>query len=145
MYKKLIDKKELLEKVPYSAQHILRLEKLGQFPPRRKIGENRVAWLEEEVDRWIDNCETLKHPVEYKLPEIFIPHLERIISCNRKFNGMPYVKDAYIPVLSVIELFLKGKNVLQIIEIHSSLTKVDVAACLSYFCELTRDELAFTT
>ncbi len=58
---------------------------------------------------------------------------------------MPFVKDAYIPVLSVIELILKGKNVLQIIEIHNSLTKVDVAACLSYFCEITRDELAFIT
>lgn len=145
MHKKLIDKKELLEKVPYSSQHILRLEKLGQFPPRRQIGANRVAWLEEEVDSWIDNCETLKHPVKYQLPEINISHLKRIISCNRKFNGLPFVKDTYIPVLSVIELFLKGKNVLQIIEIHSSLTKVDVAACLSYFCEITRDELAFTT
>ena len=145
MNKKLIDKKELLEKVPYSSQHILRLEKLGQFPPRRQIGENRVAWLEEEVDCWIDNCETLKHPVEYQLPEINFSHHERIVSCNRKFNGMPFVKDAYIPVLSVIELILKGKNVLQIIEIHNSLTKVDVAACLSYFCEITRDELAFIT
>lgn len=50
-----------------------------------------MVWLEKEVGRWIDNCETLKHPVEYKLPEIFIPHLERNISCNRKFNGMPYL------------------------------------------------------
>lgn len=141
MRKKLIDKKELLERIPYSSQHILRLEKLGQFPPRRQIGKNRVAWIEEEIDTWIDSCEALAHPIKYQLPEIRISHNERIISCPRKFNGMPYVKEAQIPVLSVLELFLKGKNVTEIIEIHCSLTHADVAACFSYLSDITSEEV----
>jgi prophage regulatory protein len=32
---------------------IWRLEKAGQFPRRRKIGNGIVAWLESEVDEWI--------------------------------------------------------------------------------------------
>ena len=50
---KLITKKQLHDIVPYTPQHILRLEKMGQFPKRVRIGENRVAWLLAEVERWI--------------------------------------------------------------------------------------------
>ena len=50
---KLITKKQLLDMVPYTPQHILRLEKMGQFPRRVRIGENRVAWLLSEVEHWI--------------------------------------------------------------------------------------------
>jgi prophage regulatory protein len=32
--------------VPYTPQHILRLEKEGKFPRRVQVGPNRVAWLE---------------------------------------------------------------------------------------------------
>jgi prophage regulatory protein len=39
--------------VPYSPQHILRLEKRGQFPRRVRVGANRVAWLASEVEAWI--------------------------------------------------------------------------------------------
>ena len=50
---KLITKKQLLDMVPYTPQHILRLEKMGKFPKRVRVGENRVAWLLTEVERWI--------------------------------------------------------------------------------------------
>jgi prophage regulatory protein len=43
--------------VPYTRQHLSRLEKTGQFPRRVRIGEGRFAqifWLESEVDAWIE-------------------------------------------------------------------------------------------
>ena len=27
----------------------------GQFPKRIRIGENRVAWLKDEIDSWIED------------------------------------------------------------------------------------------
>ena len=55
--KKLVSKKGLREEfgIPYSPQHIARLEKLGQFPKRIKLGNNRVAWLESDIVDWIDS------------------------------------------------------------------------------------------
>ncbi len=50
---RLIDKKELLARVPYSHTHIWRLEQEGRFPKRVKVGGHRVAWVEAEVDAWI--------------------------------------------------------------------------------------------
>ena len=52
--KQLICKKELTKLVKYSSQHIARLEKAGQFPKRLRLGQNRVAWLEAEVENWIE-------------------------------------------------------------------------------------------
>ena len=45
---------ELKRLVPYSIQHILRLEKRGLFPCRVAIGINRVAWVRSEVTEWIE-------------------------------------------------------------------------------------------
>ena len=38
--------------IPYTPQHILRLQKAGRFPPRRKLG-NFNFWLWEDIDRWL--------------------------------------------------------------------------------------------
>ena len=40
--------------VPYTRQHVLRLEKEGKFPKRVTIGANRVGWLASEVEGWIN-------------------------------------------------------------------------------------------
>jgi len=40
--------------MPYSRQHLARLEKDGLFPRRIQLGQCRVAWSAEAVDRWID-------------------------------------------------------------------------------------------
>lgn len=50
---RLISKTELRKIVPYTPQHILRLEKRGLFPRRLQLGANRVAWLLGEVEQWI--------------------------------------------------------------------------------------------
>jgi prophage regulatory protein len=41
--------------VPYSASHIWRLERSGQFPQRVRLGGNRVAWLQSEVNSWVES------------------------------------------------------------------------------------------
>ena len=51
----LIRSYELLATVPYSANHIRRLEKAGLFPKRVQIGANRVGWVRAEVEQWIND------------------------------------------------------------------------------------------
>lgn len=45
---------ELTALVPYSPQHIRRLEYAEQFPRRVRLGANRVGWVREEVEGWIN-------------------------------------------------------------------------------------------
>ena len=40
--------------IPYTRQHLSRLEKKGLFPRRVHIGDNRVAWVEDEIDDRIE-------------------------------------------------------------------------------------------
>jgi prophage regulatory protein len=53
--KRLVNKKELKTVcgIPYTPQHIARLEAAGKFPKRVQLGPNRVAWLLSEVDAWV--------------------------------------------------------------------------------------------
>ena len=50
---RIITKRELKQIVPYSPQHILRLEKQGKFPKRVRIGARRVGWWFHEVLAWL--------------------------------------------------------------------------------------------
>ena len=50
----IIDRHERRRLVPYSDNHVLRLERAGLFPVRVKLGPNRVGWLLSEVLAWID-------------------------------------------------------------------------------------------
>jgi prophage regulatory protein len=50
----LVSKKELKTiGIPYSPQHIARLERAKQFPQRIVLGQCRVAWCYREVSEWI--------------------------------------------------------------------------------------------
>lgn len=54
---KLLGKKLLRDKTSLSLQHLARLESEGKFPRRVKLTDaknGRVAWLEEDVDKWIE-------------------------------------------------------------------------------------------
>ena len=53
--KTLIDIHAILKRIPYSRSTIYRLCKAGEFPESIKIGRNRVAWLERDVDQWIED------------------------------------------------------------------------------------------
>ena len=54
---KLLSMTELrtVKGVSYSRPHLFRLIKAGTFPRPIKLGENRNAWLEAEVDKWIED------------------------------------------------------------------------------------------
>jgi prophage regulatory protein len=54
--KQVVSKKELRTVcgIPYSPQHIARLEAAGQFPKRIRLGQNRVVWLLKEIEEWLD-------------------------------------------------------------------------------------------
>lgn len=45
-YKQLLKEKG----VPYTRVHLKRLEDAGKWPKRVKVGDNRVGWVEDEVD-----------------------------------------------------------------------------------------------
>ena len=51
---RVITRRELRRLVPYTPQHILRLEKKGQFPQRIKLVEGRVGWQSHEIRAWLD-------------------------------------------------------------------------------------------
>jgi prophage regulatory protein len=53
--KQIVSKKELRTVcgIPYSPQHIARLEAAGKFPKRIQLGQNRVAWLLSEIEEWL--------------------------------------------------------------------------------------------
>jgi len=52
---RLVSKKELKSVcgIPYTPQHIGRLEAAGDFPKRIQLGPNRVAWVLSEVNAWV--------------------------------------------------------------------------------------------
>jgi prophage regulatory protein len=45
---------EIAQRIPYSQNQLRRLEAQGSFPKRVRIGANRVAWVREEIDDWIE-------------------------------------------------------------------------------------------
>ncbi|MDX2265914.1 MAG: AlpA family phage regulatory protein [Hyphomicrobiales bacterium] len=44
--------KQVSELTGYTPQHIYRLERAGKFPARVRIGENRVGWKLETLEKW---------------------------------------------------------------------------------------------
>ena len=44
---------EVEARVPYSRAHLYRLENQGEFPKRKRIGANRIAWVRAEVEQWL--------------------------------------------------------------------------------------------
>lgn len=49
----LIFLEEITQRIPYSQNHLRRLEATGDFPERVRLGGNRVAWVRKEVDDWL--------------------------------------------------------------------------------------------
>ena len=46
---------EVDARVPYSRAHLYLLENQGEFPKRRRIGRNRIAWVRAEVEQWLSD------------------------------------------------------------------------------------------
>lgn len=51
---RLLTRFEVCDRTALSYSTIWRLEREGDFPARRRISANRVAWVESEVERWIE-------------------------------------------------------------------------------------------
>ena len=54
MTDRIITRKELQKIVPFTPQHILRLEKEGKFPRRLQLGERRVGWRLSHIESWLN-------------------------------------------------------------------------------------------
>ena len=52
---RLISFREVAQRVGLSRSSIWRMERAGQFPNRRRLSVNRVAWWEPEIDEWLRN------------------------------------------------------------------------------------------
>lgn len=50
----IIRPKFIKQKTGLSLSTINRLEKIGEFPKRRKLSEGSVGWIESEIDAWAE-------------------------------------------------------------------------------------------
>ena len=57
----LILTSEIAQRIPYSQNQLRRLEAQGSFPKRVRIGANRVAWVRQEIDDWIETRLNARH------------------------------------------------------------------------------------
>jgi predicted DNA-binding transcriptional regulator AlpA len=51
--RRLVDSRGRRQKVPLSDTQVWRLEKVGRFPQRVQLSTHKVAWYEDELDKWI--------------------------------------------------------------------------------------------
>jgi prophage regulatory protein len=51
--------KTVIAKTGLSRPSIYRYMQRGRFPPRRRVGPNRVAWVVSEILAWIEVCPRL--------------------------------------------------------------------------------------
>lgn len=51
---RLLSKEDLRRLLPYSNDHLRRLERAGLFPRRVRLGTGRIGWSEREVTEWIE-------------------------------------------------------------------------------------------
>ena len=50
---RLLPFREVTQRVALSRSTIWRMERAGQFPKRRRLSVNKVAWWEPEIDEWL--------------------------------------------------------------------------------------------
>ena len=65
--------------ITYSRQHRDRLIKAGKFPPPIALGDNRVGWIESEIEDWLLECIAARDAALAKpVPRPRGRHLKRI-------------------------------------------------------------------
>ena len=52
---KILTKRQVLDRVPLSYPSIWSMMKKGTFPRSRELSEERIGWIEAEIDNWIAN------------------------------------------------------------------------------------------
>jgi prophage regulatory protein len=63
--------KTVILKTGLSRPSIYRYMKRGRFPPRRRVGPNRVAWAASDILAWIETCPCLPQRVREGPPDRF--------------------------------------------------------------------------
>lgn len=53
--KRLINRRELSERLACTERHTVNLEKLPGFPAKVRIGRRGVRWEEDEIEAWIQS------------------------------------------------------------------------------------------
>ena len=53
-FRRFLTKKAVLARVPWSSNHIDRLEADGLFPKRVRLGPNRICWIEQEIEDYME-------------------------------------------------------------------------------------------
>jgi prophage regulatory protein len=61
--------KTVILKTGLSRPSIYRYMKHGRFPPRRRVGPNRVAWAASDILAWIETCPCLPPRVREDPPD----------------------------------------------------------------------------
>jgi prophage regulatory protein len=56
----MLSKSEVQKMVGLSGPTIWRMERKGEFPARRQISANRVAWLDTEIEEWLRSRPTVR-------------------------------------------------------------------------------------
>lgn len=69
---RILTKKEVCALVPYTPQHIHRLEKAGRFPRRLQLGPNRVGWRLVDIEKWVNERTAGANPAPTS-PDDYIP------------------------------------------------------------------------
>jgi prophage regulatory protein len=52
---RLVPFREVAQRVALSRSTIWRMERAGQFPKRRRLSVNKVAWWEPEIEEWVQS------------------------------------------------------------------------------------------
>ena len=52
---RFLGKKTVFDMVGLSDTTIWRMERKGDFPKRKQLSVNRVAWLQSEIEEWMSN------------------------------------------------------------------------------------------
>ncbi|WP_441230075.1 helix-turn-helix transcriptional regulator [Tardiphaga sp. 215_C5_N2_1] len=47
--------------ITYTYRHLYNLEARGKFPIRVAIGDNRIGWIEAEIDNWLHARAALRY------------------------------------------------------------------------------------
>jgi prophage regulatory protein len=72
-----------LKGIPYSRAHIYRLMKAGKFPKPIRLGENRIAFVEREIDDWLE-----QRMIERDVPDDAIVEAARELSERSRAAGL---------------------------------------------------------
>lgn len=59
MAEQFLRTRDVLERTGIGRTSLWRLERIGEFPPRRALSENVKGWLASEIDAWLASRPTV--------------------------------------------------------------------------------------